>query len=291
MIQLRPDQLVFSFSDVHPEARLVVEFQRTLRLPFDDRSLPGLPGLGRYPLYSVQRFARRVPVDWLEHDGGMIPMYQSEAMWMSLRPEYSPSRDACYPFAVRVAVGGTDAVSGRPRRPGLDGRPGSYLVVSEPARLEGYRSEEGRHRQFVAMPLGSSYLPDGRRCPLNRFARIELLVCPLRAGCFTHHYPERRPVAPGSAASGRRPGLATSDLVVRQPTLQGLFRPDDWAIDTTERFSLRLANSLHWCAMTGSPPPVAPTRLRWTLAAADAATEPESRAASGGWVETAAELE
>jgi hypothetical protein len=35
MIELTNDSLVFSFSDVHPEAKLSIDFQRTLRIPDD----------------------------------------------------------------------------------------------------------------------------------------------------------------------------------------------------------------------------------------------------------------
>jgi hypothetical protein len=49
MIELKNNHLVFSFPEVHPQAKLVVEFQRTLRIPDDgeDYSLP--PGLGNFP--------------------------------------------------------------------------------------------------------------------------------------------------------------------------------------------------------------------------------------------------
>jgi hypothetical protein len=33
MIALKRDSLIFSFPDVHPMARLIIDFQRTLRIP------------------------------------------------------------------------------------------------------------------------------------------------------------------------------------------------------------------------------------------------------------------
>ena len=53
MIELAHDQLVFSFPEVHPDAKLTVEFQRTLRIPDGEREFPLLPGLGRFPLLST----------------------------------------------------------------------------------------------------------------------------------------------------------------------------------------------------------------------------------------------
>ncbi len=38
MIELKDDALEFSFPEVHPEARLRVEFQRTLRIPDDEKT-------------------------------------------------------------------------------------------------------------------------------------------------------------------------------------------------------------------------------------------------------------
>lgn len=56
MIELKRNQLIFSFPEVHPGARLTVEFQRTLRIPDDGRTYPLPPGLGRFPLQHVDDF-------------------------------------------------------------------------------------------------------------------------------------------------------------------------------------------------------------------------------------------
>ena len=66
MIELRQDHLVFSFPDVHPDARLTIDFQRTLRIPDDDRTYPLPPGLGSFPLRHVDDFAERLPGTWLQ---------------------------------------------------------------------------------------------------------------------------------------------------------------------------------------------------------------------------------
>ena len=50
MVEMRDDRLIFSFPDVHPCATLSVEFQRTLRIPDNERSHRLPPGLGRFPL-------------------------------------------------------------------------------------------------------------------------------------------------------------------------------------------------------------------------------------------------
>lgn len=83
MIELRHDQLTFAFPDVHPDAKLRIEFLRTLRIPDDDQDHLLPPGLGRFPLRHVDDHAQRVPSSWMEHGGVMLPMYQSEAMWLN----------------------------------------------------------------------------------------------------------------------------------------------------------------------------------------------------------------
>ena len=65
MIELRKDNLVFTFPEVHPDARLTIEFQRTLRIP-DDETVHRLPpGLGAFPLMSLRdlecALRRRLP--------------------------------------------------------------------------------------------------------------------------------------------------------------------------------------------------------------------------------------
>lgn len=105
MIELQQDALVFSFPGVHPEARLFIDFQRTLRIPDDGRDYPLPPGLGSFPLRHVDDFAEAVPANWVEHGGVMLPMYQSEAMWLNFRSAYLFGREASYPFAIKIATG------------------------------------------------------------------------------------------------------------------------------------------------------------------------------------------
>ncbi|HET7251238.1 MAG TPA: hypothetical protein VFI79_15405, partial [Gemmatimonadales bacterium] len=88
MIELREEQLVFTFPEVHREATASIEFQRTLRIPDDDRTYPLPPGLRRFPLRHVDDFAANVPPQWLEHGGVMLPMYQSEALWVLFQSDY-----------------------------------------------------------------------------------------------------------------------------------------------------------------------------------------------------------
>ena len=88
MIGLSHDSLEFSFPEVHPEAKLNIQFQRTLRIPDDGTDYPLPAGLGEFPIEHVDDYLRTVPDRWLEHGGVMLPMYQSEAMWINFQSTF-----------------------------------------------------------------------------------------------------------------------------------------------------------------------------------------------------------
>ena len=152
MIEIKQDALFFSFPEVHHKVHLRIGFQRTLRIPDDDRDYPLPPGLGRFPLRHVDDFAKEVPELWLRHGGVMLPMYQSEALWLNF-----DCRDGTYPFAIKIATGKINAVSGGSWEENLNRRPQDYVVAPKQPWLDGYCVEKGVIRQFVAMPLGSGY--------------------------------------------------------------------------------------------------------------------------------------
>ncbi len=123
MIELQSDSLVFRFPDVHRDAVLRIGFQRTLRIPDDDKKYHLPPGLGLFPLRHVDDFPDSVPELWTQHGGVVLPMYQSEALWINF--------SADYPFAIKVAAGKINAVSGGTWSTGLADDPQDYVVTPE----------------------------------------------------------------------------------------------------------------------------------------------------------------
>jgi len=268
MIELNNDELTFSFPGVHPDARLVVEFQRTLRIPGGAHEMPRLPSLGTYPLYTVDSFAHRVPRHWLETGGAMLPMYQSEAMWLSLRPTFSVAHQAFYPFAVKIRVGGLDAIRGQRWLEGVHQWPQDFLVINSHCWLGGYHDGGKGVQQFVAMPLGTGYMPENGNNSPNCFGCLEIVAYPMQGGAFAMRYPRdswSQSLTAGmeSQLAGDREHGADHDALQRQPVEEGLFPIADWDRATPGRYALHLANSLHWCAITGGPPPMAPARGRF----------------------------
>ena len=113
MTELRNDQLVFRFPDVHADAVCRIGFQRTLRIPDDNRDYPLPPGLGRFPLRHVDDHLDQVPEAWDRHGGVFLPMYQAEAMWLQRHAVGYAS--APFPsLLLRLGHSGTISVFGRP---------------------------------------------------------------------------------------------------------------------------------------------------------------------------------
>lgn len=273
MIELRNDALNFSFPDVHPDARLTIDFERTLRIPDDDRVYPLPPGLGRFPVRHVDDFGDRVPASWMEHGGVMMPMYQSEALWLCFRGEPVRDRHTTYPFAIRVATGKIDAVTGRQWETGLTRRPQNYMVHPGQPWLDGYAVSKGMIRQFVAMPLGAGYSAEEQVTGKADHGGLQLQVFPMKREVFERRFPaepdslrENRfefgrlaatgmvlGMPPAAAAMGLAPGGR-----MKQDIFADTFDLADWDTSQTSRCFVHLANSMVWRALTGQEPPTVP---------------------------------
>jgi hypothetical protein len=155
---------------------LEIDFQRTLRIP-DDGKLYALPaGFGRFPLRHVDDYQETVPAPWIERGGVLMPMYQSEALWI----HFSTS----YPFAVKVAAGKINAVTGELWRRDLHADRQNYLVLPEQPWLDGFAVRKGVIRQFVAMPFGAGYSVEEQITGKADTGGIQLQVFPLRAEAY-----------------------------------------------------------------------------------------------------------
>jgi len=173
MVTLEQDRLVFRFPEVHEQAVLAVECQRTLRIPDDGRHYPLPPRLGRFPLSHVDDYAERLPASWLAHGGVFLPMYQAEALWLCFH-----SRGQ-YPFAVKVAAGKVNAVTGERWSNQLSDSPQDYLVAPPQPWLDGFCVKKGVVRQFVAMPLGEGYTAEEQLTGVAEHGGLQVLVYPM----------------------------------------------------------------------------------------------------------------
>ncbi len=277
MIELDGDTLVFSFPEIHPKARLRVTFERTLRIPDDGHDYPLPPGLGAFPLRHVDDFGDRVPPEWLRHGGVLMPMYQSEAMWILFQAEYLPDHGAEWPFAVKVAAGKIDAVSGKEWTPRLVRDPQNYVVAPLQPWLDGFCVEKGFIRQFVAMPLGEGYTAEEQVTGKAESGGVQILVHPMKREAFEKRFPRiERQACLGAVEADMMPCCATASEApqgmglglggrMRQEIAVDPYRAAEWDKAEVGRCFVHLANSLVWRAVTGEDPPtVPPTAAEYT---------------------------
>ena len=272
MIELNQDELMFRFPEVHPEARLTINFQRTLRIPDDDRDYPLPPGLGRFSLEHVDDHADKVSDEWNKRGGVMLPMYQAEALWLNFSTSDVDNR-ASYPFAIKVATGKINAVSGQDWRKGLNMEPQDYMVSPRQPWLDGYCVEKGLIRQFVAMPLGQGYTVEEQITGEAEHGGLQVLVYPMKRKVFEQRFQKREPIeiksmvaapvacVPCMAMPAAAPvldmGLAPGGRM-KQEIYDDPYDPEDWDLENSSRCFVHLANSEFWLKITGFPPPHKP---------------------------------
>ena len=257
MIELTNDQLTIHCPEVHDEARVSIEFERTLRIPDDGRDYPLPAGLGRFPLRHVDDFPRTVPARWIEHGGVMLPMYQAEALWIMFHSHY--------PFAIKVTAGKINAVTGEESRDGLHREPQDYMVTSEQPWLDGYCVERGVIRQFVAMPLGSGYSAEEQITGQGTVGGLQIVAYPLKPEAYERYMQKFRSMRVGKSFGkltalpmlGADMGLAPGGRM-KQEIYGDTFNLEDWDQRHRTRCFVHIANAQQWRAITGEAPPTAP---------------------------------
>src|ERR1700690_2160948 len=172
MLQLNGDTLVFTFPEIHPEARLEIALIRTFRIPDDGKKYPLPPGFSHFPTKLVDDFKDRVPASWNQHGGVLVPMYQSEAMWLSFSSNYISDRGAQYPFAIRIATGKRSVVTGDEWTESL--KEGDYMVSPGQPWIDGYVVADGIIRQFIAAPLGQGFTAEEQITGKAEFGGLQI---------------------------------------------------------------------------------------------------------------------
>jgi hypothetical protein len=106
------------------------------------------------------------------------------AMWINF--------SASQPFAIKLYVGGVNAISGVPinetpeamikRLQVSEKVKQDYIVLPEQPWLDGIASEDGRIRQFVAMPKGSGYSVEVQVTGEEKIGGLQLEITPAKLG-------------------------------------------------------------------------------------------------------------
>ena len=261
MIELRRDSLIFRFPEVHRDAECRISFQRTLRIPDDNREYSLPPGLGRFPLNLVDDYADNVPETWIARGGVFLPMYQAEAMWLNF--------DGDYPMAVKVAAGKINAVTGEGWENELCESPQDYIVIPDQPWLDGFCVMKGMIRQFVAMPLGEGYTAEEQLTGEAEHGGLQIVVYPIKPSYyqrsldeigFITHSPQMQ------QAPGREMGLAPGGLI-RQEIYEDEYGFGAWETSVRSRCYVHIVNSIQFFSVTGAnPPSEPPSALDYTKA-------------------------
>lgn len=306
MLTLEKNQLVFRFPEVHKDAVCRIEFQRTLRIPDDNREYPLPPGRGPFPLSHVDDYRESIPAEWVKHGGVLLPMAQAEALWIRFTSKY--------PFAVKIAAGKINAVSGEAWSPelkpsgwaeqggahdllarspreqaefdaslrNLQGRreflgEQDYLALPSQPWLDGFNVGKGKIRQFVAMPLGGGYTVEEQLTGDAVHGGLQIQVYPLKAQYYTPPQPSplrgmvfcasaALPESASAQAKSVGMGLAAGGLM-KQKIYEDTFGFEKWDQSHGSRCFVHLLNSAEYRRVTGKQPPAgAPTAADYTAA-------------------------
>jgi hypothetical protein len=234
---------------------LSLSFQRTLRIPDDGSTYPLPPGLGALPVHRVADHADRVPAEWRERGGLFIPMYQREALWLSFGHAWPP-------VALKVGIGGIDAISGKRFRPThLGAKRQDYLVLPDQPWLDGINAGDGYIRQFVAMPLGSGATVEGQLTGAETEGGMRLTVVPAKPGRFGTQRLMPKVACAAAAPAGGAMGLGAGGRM-RQNIVPDTHGVDTWDLDKAMTVDVHIVNSLRFRAITGHEPPPTPVDAR-----------------------------
>ncbi len=245
-----------------------IEFQRTLRIPDDGRTYPLPPSLDSFPLRHVDDFANRVPQEWLQRGGVLMPMYQAEALWMNFEGQY--------PFALKIAAGKINAVSGGSWQDGLQRRPQDYVVIPGQPWLDGFAVAKGVIRQFVAMPLGAGYTVEEQLSGKAEFGGMQFQAIPMKARKY--YESEVLPELPTRLVQILHPMLFDARMPeslkcckeaaggmglgaggkMRQEIYKDPHAAEDWDLEHSSRCFVHLCDALLWREITGENPPQTP---------------------------------
>ena len=177
---------------------LEIDFHRTIRVPDDGSSYQLPPDLGNFPIFSVDDYAEKLPVEVVRKGGVFVPIRRKSMISYLCEPLmliYELEREALWirfytsgsaRFAVKVFVGGINAVSGESKhletepmqQKAESGKNQDYLVVPGQRWLDGIVRSNGTVMQFVAVPTGSGYSVEAQMTGVDKIAGLQFEIIP-----------------------------------------------------------------------------------------------------------------
>lgn len=236
---------------VHIGERFSVGFHRTLRVPDTRREFPLPAGLGLFPIRTVSDFPD-CPRNWVRDRAFFIPMYAQEALWIGF--------DGAYwrPNAVQIGAGNVNSLTGDTWDETLRDDPQNYIVCPEQPWLDGFHSEAGRVRQFVAAALGQGRTIEEQLSDANPTGGLQIALWEPNPGQFPDTPPRQRfdsPVLMPSAPAEM--GMAAGGIIRQKiyPDPHGLAV---WDRDSCTTIRVYVLDSRSYCKVTGESVPPSP---------------------------------
>ena len=262
------DGTALVFHEVDGMPSLHIRFVRTLRVPDDGHRYPLPAGMGLLPVRACTDATGQVPAQWRQEYSFMIPLHPGETFWLAL--DGAPGR----PCALKVGTGGINVISGKSwdptslqggHRPSLrqhpmGTRPMQDYVVCPPQRwLDGYSTERGTIRQFVAVPRGKNPTVEGQLTGREQCGELALAVYgSRRMECFAMTLPHE-PLPKPARVSGLGVGAGGRVSQKIYPDRRG---SDHWEPDAFVFASVHFVPAAAWQGLTGDAPPAVPANPR-----------------------------
>jgi len=219
-----------------------VTLHRTLRIPDDGGDYPLPPSLGAMPLHVAG--PREL----------VVPMRRAEALWLGFGGPWWK------PHAVKVGIGGIDAISGETFDPAtISADPQDYVVIPEQPWLDGINAGDGFIRQFVAVPLGEGLTVETQLTGREEEGGMTIALHAPRPGLFPDEPPARvhDRLRVGAAPMAMSMGLGAGGRM-RQEIYADEHGVDTWEPAPADTVHIDLVDALAFAALTGleAPPPV-----------------------------------
>jgi hypothetical protein len=185
-------------------------------------------------------------------------------MWIHFRSS-SGSWGNGYPFAVKVAAGKINAVTGKAWSNALTSTPQDYLVIPRQPWLDGFNASKDVVRQFVAVPLGQGVTAEEQITGEGLWGGLQLIFYPMKAEEYRRRYEqqvvqERADSAPALFSIGQASpdmGLAPGGRI-KQEIAEDPYGIDVWDTSVSSRCFVHLLNAEVYRSVTGQAPPTQP---------------------------------
>jgi hypothetical protein len=240
---------------IRMDNKLAISFKRTLRIPEDGSKHKPPPNFGVFPIYRVGDHAQNLPVQWQQEGGVFIPMYQREGLYIRFE-----NATPWQPYAVKVSLGGINAISGQAHDSKLRADPQDYLVCPPQLWLDGIYTGRSTLRQFVAMPLGAGYTVEEALSASEKVGGLQIVVFAPRPEIFPDAPPKtKRVIRPTSFLQGSDTETPSMGLAaggnINEKILPDPYGCKTWDQNNFAELRVHILNSAQFKVITGLEPP------------------------------------